>query len=194
MSVSSNIKHGAFADAVSNLLGDDSGDGQILSEAMAKKKAKDEAHKHAMAKHKMEILQRRLLQNRHHKVPDFSNHAAEVSLKKTATRGVVKLFTVIRKKQKELEEENEAPGFREKTAQTAALSKEAFLNLLKGNKSGLSAENAKKTLQGDISSPVAPNKPTWKVLSDQFMMDDKQAHWNSEDEDEDEGDFEEEMD
>lgn len=103
---------------------------------------------------RMLYAQRRLLKNKDHYIPETVFSEKETILRKTATRGVVKLFNAIRKHQKG---EDSAPLV-EKLKQPSGPLKETLES---------------KKVKEDVK------KPSWDVLRNDYLMDTKTKNfWN----------------
>lgn len=144
--------------------------------AKAAKKAREES--------RVAALQRKLFQNKDHKVPDFSGAELEAKLRKVATRGVVKLFNAIKTHQKLVAE----PVGTTRSV-TDEASKKKFMDSLKRDRSKKPSTDA----DDDFDTPLPPSKikkgpgaaaPSWEVLRDDYMLGAKMKDWNKESDEE----------
>ncbi|KAJ1918805.1 pre-60S ribosomal particles component [Tieghemiomyces parasiticus] len=122
----------AFADAMSSILGADLAPSDEKVPILARNKLverKIKADSKEVAARKALAMERKRLASRDRIIPDFSNATYEKSLRKVATRGVVKLFNAIATQQKELDLSGLAPD--ETDNKVKQMSKDSFLSLLK---------------------------------------------------------------
>lgn len=133
----------------------------------------DEEAKERRREKRLLATHRRLLKNKDHYIPESVFSEKESVLRKTATRGVVKLFNAIRKHQK---------------GDEPILSKNE-----KPNNSLVKSDNVIQT-KGEKDEALA-KKPSWDVLRSDYLMDTKTKNfWNEEAEFEDDHEYEEESD
>uniref|UniRef100_A0A3P9HRL9 RRP15-like protein n=1 Tax=Oryzias latipes TaxID=8090 RepID=A0A3P9HRL9_ORYLA len=95
--------------------------------------------------------------------PDLvRDREAERALQRTATRGVVQLFNAVRKHQKTLDQQVKEAGSseRKKAKILSSFSKKDFIGALRRTEEG------------------AEQKPSWSVLSDDFMMGATMKDWD----------------
>ncbi|XP_055359447.1 RRP15-like protein isoform X2 [Betta splendens] len=109
--------------------------------------------------------------------PDIvKNRETERALQRIATRGVVQLFNAVRKHQKTMEHKiQELGGSERKKAKILSLvSKKDFIDVLRRNE-GVAVESSRTERH---TTSAAEEKPTWSVLTDEFMMGANMKDWD----------------
>ncbi|XP_074539726.1 RRP15-like protein isoform X1 [Halichoeres trimaculatus] len=120
--------------------------------------------------------------------PDVvKDRVKERALQRVATRGVVQLFNAVRKHQKTVEEKVKEVGGseRKKAKLLSSVTKKDFIDVLRRREEGGGGQHlTKKT-----PSIAGDGKPSWSVLSDDFMMGASMKDWDklSEEEEEEAG-------
>ena len=129
----------------------------------------EEAAKRAARQQRKQQALRKLLRAQARTRPESNLDEREAALQKIATRGVVKLFNAVAEAQRGAEAaELETSASAKK--QAAALSKDGFLNMLKGG--GAAAEAQPEREEG-------AGAPNWDVLKDNYGMEHtKLKHWD----------------
>ena len=136
------------------------------AEREKKKKLKENA------KQKMISQERHQTREQNHVKPAPSNDEKERTLKRIATRGVVKLFNAVNKHQKELDAKlKTAPTEAKKAKVLKSVSKSSFLDMLKSN--------SNETVQPANDESANDEKASkWNILRDDFMMGGKMKDWD----------------
>ncbi|KAJ2304715.1 pre-60S ribosomal particles component [Coemansia sp. RSA 2611] len=123
-----------FADALTSILAQDPRTPQ--APIMAKNQVRAQQIKEEKLNYRARkalVEERRLLMSKDRVVPTLENFDHERRLRKTATRGVIKLFNVVRAQQTELDQINETQNLQ--AEKVAEMSKSKFLDLLKAKTS-----------------------------------------------------------
>ncbi|KAI8322766.1 Rrp15p-domain-containing protein [Martensiomyces pterosporus] len=119
-----------FASVLTSILGQDARDEQ--APIMAKDKTRENQIKEEVLNYRARkalVHEKRMLLSKDRVVPTMENFDYERKLRKVATKGVIKLFNVVKAQQTELTQINSTPSVR--SEKVADLSKTKFLDLLK---------------------------------------------------------------
>ncbi|KAJ2474468.1 pre-60S ribosomal particles component [Coemansia sp. RSA 2320] len=140
LAIKRNTKRGKTAEAeefsniLSSILGQDTPD--TTAPIMAKDRTREKQIKEEILNYRARkalIEEKRSLLNKDRVIPTLENFDYERQLRKVATRGVIKLFNVIKAQQTELTNITKTPTTR--TEKVAEMSKSKFLDLLKAKTS-----------------------------------------------------------
>ncbi|KAJ1679206.1 pre-60S ribosomal particles component, partial [Spiromyces aspiralis] len=127
-----------FAGAMAEILGqgvqEEKGNMPIMAKNRATEKRIEEEKLEYKAK-KALAAEKRARLSKDRVIPDMTNFEYEKRLRKVATRGVVKLFNVVKAQQVEIKQIAESKPSVTKEEQVSALSKSKFLDLLKSGSS-----------------------------------------------------------
>ncbi|XP_011483226.2 RRP15-like protein isoform X1 [Oryzias latipes] len=113
--------------------------------------------------------------------PDLvRDREAERALQRTATRGVVQLFNAVRKHQKTLDQQVKEAGSseRKKAKILSSFSKKDFIGALRRTEEGGRVHGEGRTHGKPEEGAAAEQKPSWSVLSDDFMMGATMKDWD----------------
>lgn len=127
---------------------------------LAEKRRKREARELA--------LKKKLLKARDHRIPTVLSEPGEVRLRKLATKGVVQLFNVVRKQQKEMAMNDTEELEKRNPLKAEKLTKTKFLELLQKT-GGARKAGVKKEVKSE-EAVKQEAKPAWDVLSDDYML------------------------
>ncbi|KAJ2618351.1 pre-60S ribosomal particles component [Coemansia sp. RSA 1694] len=123
-----------FSSVLTAILNQDSRD--TNAPIMAKDRTRENQIKEELISYKARkalVDEKRMLLNKDRVIPTLENFDYEKKLRKVATRGVIKLFNVIKAQQTELTHITKTPTTR--TEKVAEMSKSKFLDLLKAKTS-----------------------------------------------------------
>ncbi|CAB4018229.1 RRP15 [Paramuricea clavata] len=141
-----------------------------------KKAEREKKRKHEEnAKQKIISQEKHQTREQNHVKPAPSNDEKERALKRTATRGVVKLFNAVNKHQKELDAKlKTAPTEAKKAKVLKSVSKSSFLDMLKSNSN-------EAVQRGDDENVNDDKASRWNILREDFMMGGKMKDWDKDD-------------
>ncbi|XP_065185305.1 RRP15-like protein [Sycon ciliatum] len=153
-----------MADVISKMLGKDADGSQPV--ILSKRKAKHIAEFKAEAKKKkLAVATRRDWEERQHTVPNLARDDLERRLHATATKGVVKLFNAVSKQQKIIKEKlEEAPTEAKREKVVTAISKDNFLDMLRGGNTMVTGPIARKKTPEEKPSVDETRKETLKSI------------------------------
>ncbi|KAJ1799918.1 pre-60S ribosomal particles component [Coemansia sp. RSA 2399] len=123
---------GEFADILSSILAQDVVHNDLKAPIMAKDKTRERMIKEEKLNYRARKAlaeEKRLLLSKDRVIPTFESMNYERGLRKVATRGVIKLFNVVKAQQAELNKINATQTTQ--TEKVAEMSKSKFLDLLK---------------------------------------------------------------
>ncbi|RVE62220.1 hypothetical protein OJAV_G00154960 [Oryzias javanicus] len=115
--------------------------------------------------------------------PDLvKDRETERALQRTATRGVVQLFNAVKKHQKTVDQQVKEAGSseRKKAKILSSFSKKDFIGALRRAEEGgrVHGEGHARGKPEEGATPAAEQKPSWSVLSEDFMMEPSMKDWD----------------
>ncbi|ESO94177.1 hypothetical protein LOTGIDRAFT_232439 [Lottia gigantea] len=194
-------KKSGMADAMARILGKKvpSKKGVIMAKAMTdkqierKRKIKEQGGQEETEVKKVYIDQqtkqakKKEWENRGRIKPDPLDKPAERILQRIATRGVVQLFNAVSKQQKILDDQLMEAGSseRRKDKVVESLTKDKFLDILKGSadsssKSSKKRKSDKSKSKKNSDGNEEDENPKWSILRDDFMMGATMKDWDKE--------------
>ncbi|XP_028411666.1 RRP15-like protein [Dendronephthya gigantea] len=167
-----------WADAMARILTKPLPDDKPAVLIKYKKAERERKRKHEeVAKQKVISQEKHQAREQNHVKPAPSNDEKERTLRRIATKGVVKLFNAVNKHQKDLDAKlKTAPTEAKKAKVLKSVSKSSFLDMLKSN--------SNETVQhGNDVNGNEDKASKWDILREDFMMGGKMKDWDKDSDD-----------